>query len=98
MLNIFDEAIQALKRGEPAQLRLPNGTVISGVPSIVSHPETNEPIVEFHIHSDGDLGPIEMVARMSLDTYEKMVLKAERMSPRLAMVQRNLLSRGGDGT
>lgn len=94
MLNIFDEVIRALKNGEPAQIQF-GGAVLSATPSFIRHEETGEPLVEIHMFSDGASGAIEGVLRMKVETYERVVLKMEKLSPRLGMVQRHLLSRGG---
>lgn len=94
MLNIFDEVIRALKNGEPAQIQF-GGALLKAVPTFINHEETGEPLVEVHLFSDGASGAIEGTLRMKIDTYERVVLKMEKMSPRIAMVQRHLLSRGG---
>lgn len=74
------------------QITLPNGTVVSGVPKLIED-EDGEPLVEFHVSSDGHAGAIEGVLHMRPDTFEHMLNQTERLAPRLTMVQRRLLLR-----
>lgn len=85
-LDIFGQAIDALRRGEPMQVRLPNGTVVTGVPELTE--DEDGPLVLFHVHSDGHAGSIEGTLRMRPETFKHMLDKTEAMLPRLTAVRR----------
>lgn len=93
----YVDAVGSLQRREPVCVQLPNGVVVSAVPEEIEH--EGKPLMQLHVMVDGKSGPIEAQIRMSPETYEKSLIKAENFTPRLAMVQRRMFlleRRNGD--
>jgi hypothetical protein len=84
----YVDAVGGLQRRQPVNVQLPNGVVISAVPEEIEF--EGKPLMQLHVMIDGKSGPIEAQIRMSTETYEKSLIKAENFTPRLATVQRRM--------
>jgi hypothetical protein len=94
LANLMMETIGALQRGEPVSVRLPNGMTIEAVPEIVQvqDPRTGQvqEVVQLHLQTNGQAGAIEGQLRMSPDTFQNCLMKAQNLSPRFALVTERL--------
>jgi hypothetical protein len=85
----YVDAVGSLQRREAVHVQLPNGVIVSAVPEEIEF--EGRKLMQLHVLVDGKSGPIEAQLRMSPETYEKSLIKAESFTPRLAMVQRRML-------
>ena len=91
LVRQYVDVVGSLKRREPVLVRLPNGTVVQAVPEEIEI--DGRTLMQLHVQIDGQNGPIEAQIRMSHETYDKSVLKAENFTPRFAAVQQRLMLR-----
>lgn len=94
LVKTYVDTVGALKRGETIAVRLPNGTIVQAVPEQITGPDGRD-LMQLHIKTDTPDGPVESVVRMPINTYEKLIVRAEKYAPRLNAFQRRLQLREG---
>ncbi len=94
--------IHGLAAGQSVEIALPNGGVVSAVPSPAADHWGN-PImgddglqaVQLDVQSQALGGRVEATLRMSQTSYSYYINKARNMMPRLALAQERLMLRSG---
>lgn len=96
LVRTYQNTVGALQRGEAVQIKLGNGVVVTAVPEDVVGP-SGEPLKQLHVQLQGPDGPIEAQIRMSPETYERSLVRADQLTPRLGVMQRRLQLRARNG-
>lgn len=86
LVRQYTDVVGGLQRREPVEVRLPGGTIVKAIPEQI---EVNgQPFMQLYVQVDGSsVGPIEAQIRMSPETYEKSLVKAQDATPRLVAMQ-----------
>lgn len=102
LVATYVNSLQTLRAKQPVRIRLQNGLVVTAVPEEIEVEKNDgsgemQQLMQLHIQTDGASGVIEGQLRMTLETYEKVLVKIETMAPRLVAIQHRALGRGGLG-
>lgn len=89
LIHAYKNVVGALQRREPVAVALPNGMTVQAVPELVNGPE-GQPLIQIHVRTDGASGEIQGIIRMSPETFDKALAKAESMTPKLVVMQQRL--------
>lgn len=89
LARTYQNVVGALQRGEAFQLRLGGVVVNASEPEDVVGPN-GEPLKQVYVQLQGPDGPVEAQVRMSPSTYEKSLVRAEKLTPRLQVLQQRL--------
>ena len=89
LARTYQNAVTALQRGEAFQIRLGKVVVDASDVEDVVGPD-GEALKQVYVKIQGPDGPLEAQVRMSPSTFEKSLVRAEKLTPRLQMMQQRL--------
>lgn len=89
LARTYQNAVAALQRGEAFQIRLGKVVVDASDVEDVVGPD-GEPLKQVYVKVDGPDGPMEAQVRMSPSTFERSLVRAEKLTPRLQVLQQRL--------